>query len=272
MSRSKPKLALVLGSGASKGLAHIGLIKALKENNIPIDLLVGSSAGAIVAAFYAKYQDTKLVEEFLSSLNYRRLLSLLLERPNKKAVLAGNRAFAFIEKNLSGNIQDFPLPLYIVSSDLVTGQPYVFSSGDVITALKASSAIPLVFPPQKFEDHFLIDGGAIQPLPVATAKKLNPDFIIASSLHSSLFPQDLDKLSKANFSTIALKASQLMIYTLVQESAKQADFHFQLDIPTINTLNFVKAKSFIDLAYQQTILQIPKLKTQLHASFPSLQF
>jgi len=272
MTRNKPKIALVLSSGGSKGIAHIGVIKALREASIPIDLIAASSAGAIVASFYAIDNDTQKLEELILSLDYRRLFSLLLERPTVKAIFPGNKAFSYLEKSLQDKkIQDLSLPLYIVASDLVSGSPFVFKSGDLMTALRASSAIPLVFPPVKYEDKFLVDGGATLPLPVSVARDNSADFIIAFSVYKSLFPQDLSLLSKSNLSTIALKSSRLLISSLAKESAKNADFHLDLDVPTINTLNFVKAKSFIDMGYKQTKQKIPQLKKLLKTKYPSLQ-
>lgn len=271
MSKTNPKISLVLSSGGSRGIAHIGVIKALTEASIPIDLIAASSAGAIVAAFYAIDNDTQKLEDLVLSLDYRRLFTLLLERPTVKAIFPGNKAFSYLEKSLvDRKIQDLSLPLYIVASDLVSGLPYVFDSGDLMTALKASSAIPLVFPPIKFEDKFLVDGGATLPLPVSVAKDNSADFVIASSVYKSLFPQDLSALTKSNLSTIALNSSRLLVASLSKESAKNADFHLDLDIPTINTLNFVKAKSFIDMGYKQTKKKIPELKKLLQANYPSL--
>lgn len=161
----KRKISLVLGAGGSKGLAHLGVIKALNEAGFEITQIAGTSVGALIGGLYAGKPDVKWIEEIVYSLSYRKLSKIILERPRKSALIYGNNYHNFLKKILPiKNVEDTQIPFRAVASDLVSGEKYVFNSGPLVTAISASSAIPAIFSPVEYKGMLLIDGGAIDPV------------------------------------------------------------------------------------------------------------
>ncbi len=179
------KVGLALGSGAARGFAHIGVLKALKESNIPIDLIAGSSMGAIVGACYAKNGDIADLEEIVLNLDWKQLAQLA--DPNLallfKGVIHGKKVKELL-KVIIGDVKfkDLKIPLAVVATDVNTGEEIVIKNGSVIEAVRASISIPAIFMPVKFENRFLIDGGIVNPVPVKVAKDMGAEYIIACNV------------------------------------------------------------------------------------------
>ena len=148
MAKSKrPKIGLALGSGGSRGLAHIGVIKALEENNIPIDFIAGSSIGAMAGGFYAAGLSIKKMEEISLETNWRRMFSLV-DPHLKQGLISGEKVKTFIEGYVDGKkIEDCKIPFVAVATDLKTGEIVILNKGEMAQAIRASISIPLVFKP-----------------------------------------------------------------------------------------------------------------------------
>jgi NTE family protein len=178
-------VALVLGGGGAKGIAHLGVIEVLEEHNIPIDLIVGTSAGSIVGALYADYKDARLLHETLFGINKWDLLDLsILDSLSFFASLKGPVQGYYLEefmiKHTSvNNIEDLKIPFVAVATDLYDEKPFLFESGPISLGVHASAAIPPVFSPVNMYGKLLVDGGVVEPVPVRVARKYNPKLIIA---------------------------------------------------------------------------------------------
>ncbi len=183
--RSKPKIGLALGSGAARGLAHIGVLKALKERDISIDMIAGSSMGAFVGACYARNGDITDLEEIVLNLDWKQLVRLL--DPNLallfKGVIHGKKVKELL-KTLIGDVEfkDLKIPLAVVATDINTGEEVIIEEGSVIEAVRASISIPAIFMPVKLKDRFLMDGGIVNPVPVSVVKDMGAGFVIASNV------------------------------------------------------------------------------------------
>ncbi len=183
--KKKSKIGLALGSGAARGLAHIGVLKALKENNIPIDLLAGSSMGALVGACYARKGDIADFEEMILKVDFKQLLQLA--DPNLALMFKGFIHGQKVKKLLRaiiGDIEfkDLKIPLVIVATDVDTGEEIRIKEGSVAEAVRASTSIPAIFTPVKFKSRFLMDGGIINPVPVNVVKDMGATFVIACNV------------------------------------------------------------------------------------------
>lgn len=180
--RRKKKIGLVLGSGAARGLAHIGVIKALQEKNVPIDLIAGSSIGALVGACYAKAGSIAEFEQVVLRTDWRRLLQLADFNLALmfKGFVQGQKVKELL-RTIIGDVhfKDLKIPLAIVATDLHTGESIVIKDGPVLEALRATISIPVVFTPLKFAERFLVDGGIVNPLPVKIARQMGANYIIA---------------------------------------------------------------------------------------------
>lgn len=256
----KKGVSLVLGCGGSKGPAHLGVIKALVEANFEIEEIIGTSAGALIGGLYAANPDIKKVERIFNSLDYRKLFKLLVGRPMKSGLINGEKYRKFVEDCCAvKNIEETKIPFKAVSCDLVSGEKYVFETGPIATAIRASSAIPAIFAPVKYEGKILIDGGAISPVAIEEAKPQQGDKIVAVALFKHLFPKSYRQLSRANLGKIAIASTQLAIKNFSREAIKKADMAILPDVEDINVLNFVKSKHYIEIGYQAMKVRIKEL-------------
>jgi NTE family protein len=193
--RKKSRTGLALGSGAARGLAHIGVLKALKEKNISIDMIAGSSIGALVGAYYARETEIAGLEEIVLKTDWRQLVRLV--DPNlallMKGIIHGNKVKELL-RTLIGDIKfkDLKIPFAVVATDVDTGREIVIKQGSVIEAVRASISIPAIFMPVRFshpevsifgeKDRFLIDGGIVNPVPVSVVKGMGATFVIACNV------------------------------------------------------------------------------------------
>ena len=183
--RKHKKIGLVLGGGAAKGLAHIGVLKTLKENNIPIDMIAGTSIGALVGACFAKDGEINAFEEIVLNIDWKQL-ALLLDLNLallKKGFIQGEKIKELLY-SIIGDIEfkDLKIPLRVIATDIITGEEIVIKSGSVAEAVRASISIPVIFTPVRFENKFLVDGGIVNPVPVDVTRNMGAKFVIACNV------------------------------------------------------------------------------------------
>lgn len=172
-----PRVAIVLGAGSARGLAHIGVLQVLRENEIDFDFIVGSSMGAMVGSIYACGADLYMLDRMIEHMNTRLLVDIMVPR---MGFIAGNRISEFLDlvtKKKSFAQLDFPVT--VISTDLVTGQKVVMSEGSVTEAVRASISIPGVFVPLVKDDMVLVDGAVSDRLPIEVAREMGADLVIA---------------------------------------------------------------------------------------------
>jgi NTE family protein len=219
----KGKVAIALGGGGARGVAHLGILKYLEDNGYYYDFLVGTSAGAIFGALYLLSQDSdEAYERLKDALEGLEGGGKFLAVTNKKSsVLANLKEKLYLAKSLFSvsildqeplrefltvligkdrTFKDLKKTLYVVATDLNTGKDVIFSKGELLTPLIASSSLPGVFPPVKFRDYCLIDGGTTQKLPSGIASMLGAKKVLGVDVGSAILP-------KENFS----RAAQVMI-------------------------------------------------------------
>ncbi len=181
------KVGVALGSGGSKGIAHISVLEMLKAEGIPVHAISGSSIGAVVGALFSIGEMERYRDDLLS-MDWKELISLVDPVFPKTGLVEGKKLRAFLARYIpeKTKIEDLPVPLSVVATDYYTGKPVVFTSGNVLDALRASIAIPGVFTPVKFGESLLIDGGVSDPLPVDVLARMGAGLTIAVNLHPSL--------------------------------------------------------------------------------------
>ncbi len=277
------KTALVLGAGGARGLAHIGVIKVLEQEGFQPDLIVGSSIGAIIGGMYAQTRDIRWVEhrvrEFFESHEYADLRVDVLERHgsdrnendflhqiarnlvkrvllnmivSRQSILRDDRlgqAMGFLLK--SGDIRETEIPFACVATDLVKGQPVLFTEGDIQLAVKASSSIPGYLPPVPYNSCLLVDGAVAYSLPINYAYQLGADRVIAVDVRQRIKPQDKFE----NVFDILFRSSAVTAEILCQEIAARADVLLQPDVGNYLWYDFQKMNDLIqageDAAYQK---------------------
>ncbi len=181
---SVKKVGLVLGSGASRGWAHIGVIEALEQHNIEVSVLAGASAGSFIAASYAG-GGLDQVKRFALDMDWKSVLSYLDIAFPRSGFIEGKKVAELIELFTSvEQFEDLNIPVYMVATDMITGEQVTLSEGSVTEALRASMAVPGLLTPKLINDRWLVDGGVVNPLPVDVCREHGADFVIAVDINS----------------------------------------------------------------------------------------
>lgn len=214
----RPKVALVLGGGGSRGLAHIGVLHVLREANIPIDLIVGTSMGAIVGVTYALGVEPDLLAERMVALASRNVfgMNVFSARGRQRAVESQLR-IAMEHKTFA----DLAIPCIVMAVDMLTGQEVALCDGELVPAVLASSAVPAVFPPVEIHGKLLADGGVIDSVSTKPAFDWGADVVIAVDVYPALETDNVwvDPMSavmgfQMPFNLLSDKASPSMVSSL----------------------------------------------------------
>jgi len=180
------KIGLVLGSGGARGYAHLGVLKALYEADINIDLVVGTSFGAIVGAGYAAGRNIYELEKIALEIGWIKLLKMIDVAP-PKGIFAGNKLERFFSVlTQQKHFSELRVPLTVVTTDIETGEEVLINKGSVSKAILASSAFPGIFAPVEIDNRWLVDGVLVNPLPIQTAFDMGAEIVIAVDVSSSI--------------------------------------------------------------------------------------
>lgn len=187
------KIGLALGSGAARGWAHIGVIQALEEMGINIDIVSGCSIGSYVGAAYTSGKLPELAS-WVESLTEWQVYGLMGVGFHKGGLVSGLKVFKALQDNFCfETFDELHKPFAAVATDLYSGREVNFLSGSVIEAVKASCAIPGLFPPVLFNNRWMVDGGVVNPVPVNMCRMLGADIVIAVNLSADFRPQSIVK-------------------------------------------------------------------------------
>jgi NTE family protein len=177
-----PRIGLALGGGAARGFAHIGVIQVLEEAGIKPELVVGTSAGSLVAAMYASGKSGAELGVLALGMDESALTDWSFPG---RGVIRGEALARYVREQTGGlSIERMKLPLGIVATDLDSGQPILFQRGDPGVAVRASSAVPAVFQPVKIGDREYVDGGLVSPVPVRFARQMGAELVLAVDISS----------------------------------------------------------------------------------------
>lgn len=183
--KKPPRLGLVLGGGAARGFAHVGVIQVLEEAGIRPSLVVGTSAGSLVAAFYASGKTGAQLQQVAESMEEAAFADWTLPIFSR-GMLRGEALARYVALQVNGQlIENMPLPLGIVATDLNTGHGVMFRRGDTATAVRASSAVPALFQPVRIAGRDYVDGGLVSPVPVRYARQMGAELILAVDISSA---------------------------------------------------------------------------------------
>jgi len=177
-----PRIGLALGGGAARGFAHIGVLDVLEEAGIRPDLVVGTSAGSLVAALYASGRHPKDLQQLAQTMDESAITDWAFPG---RGLLKGEALAKYVRDQTGRKtIEQMTVPLGIVATDLDSGQPILFRTGDVGTAVRASSAVPAVFQPVRIGQREYVDGGLVSPVPVRFAREMGAELVIAVDISS----------------------------------------------------------------------------------------
>jgi NTE family protein len=179
------KLGLALGGGAARGFAHVGVIQVLEEAGIHPHLVVGTSAGSLVAALYASGKNGTQLQRVAETMEEATLTDWTIPWLSR-GMMRGDALARYVASQTGGRrIEDVRVPLGIVATDLHSGQGMLFQRGDIATAVRASSAVPSVFEPVRIGGRDYVDGGLVSPVPVRYARQMGADLVLAVDISSA---------------------------------------------------------------------------------------
>ncbi|MGQ8363702.1 patatin-like phospholipase RssA [Glaciecola sp. 1036] len=187
------KIGIALGAGAARGWAHIGIIKALEELGVKIDVVAGCSIGAYVGAAYASGKLNEL-EEWANTLSEWQVFTLLGIGFRRGGLASGQKVFEKHRNEFCAkSFETMQKPFTAVATDLYSGKEVIFNKGDINDAIQASCAIPALFAPIEHEGRWLVDGAVVNPVPVNQCRQLGADFVIAVNLSADFRPELIEK-------------------------------------------------------------------------------
>jgi len=194
-----PKVGLALSGGAVRGLAHIGVLKALEEVSFPVDMIAGTSAGAFVGACYAKEGSVALLLETTLGVDWRKLARLVdLNLISLAKGFVHGQKVKSILRSVIGDVEfdDLKVPFAVVATDAQSMEEIVINRGSVVEAVRACVSMPVIFTPVKWGDRFLIDGGVTNPLPVDVVRNMGAEIVIAVNVLAAAQPKKREKPAK----------------------------------------------------------------------------
>lgn len=231
----RKKVALVLSGGSALGFAHIGVIKVLEKNNIPIDMIVGTSMGALVGAAYCAGYSTEEMQEFGCKF---KTLDFFDFNFNKSGLFSGKGVMKTINKFLPDEKIEFLKKQFAcVAVDLLTEKEVIFKSGSVRDAVRASLSIPGIFVPLTIEEKVLVDGGILNNLPEDVAMEMGADIIISVDVLSKNYL----KKKPTNAIEVLLSSVNVLTKEVQKIKACYSDILIQPDTSTLGQMRFGKA-------------------------------
>jgi NTE family protein len=185
-SNRRPRIGLALGSGSARGLAHLGVIRAIEDAGIEVDFIAGASMGALIGAIYAAGKLDELEATFLT-LDWKKTVSFFDVVLPKSGLLDGAKISELVRAYIHADvIEKLPKPFAAVATDIVSGDEVAIRSGDAIEAVRASISVPGIFTPVRSNGRILVDGGLTNPVPVSVLHAMGADFIIAVDLNHEI--------------------------------------------------------------------------------------
>jgi NTE family protein len=271
-NNKKKKIGLALSGGAARGLAHVGVLQVLREENIPIDMIAGTSSGAVMGAVYASGEDiNKMIEHALDA-GWKRLAPLIDPSFPKTGFIKGRKITGLLSTYVGGNIKfsDLKIPLACVATDIDTGEEVVIKGGSVLEALRASISIPGIFTVVKREGRHLVDGGLTTPVPVNVVRQMGADFIIAVNVNpdisSRMGPTSQKRIEahkEPNIFQIMLQSIYITTNAVARHSLAEADIIIEPDLTSIGAGDFQKAQELITQGEQAARAAMPEIKRKL---------
>ena len=293
------KIGLVLSGGSAKGLAHIGILKVLEEEKVPVEYITGTSMGSIIGGLYAAGYTVDEIEKFAIETDWFAMFTDTIPRDEKGAIrnyfedkntialpfqgfTVSFPSGAIGGKSISSNLNDllygvedindfrkFPQKFALVATDLENGDAVMIDSGSLPTAIRASMSLPTVISPVRYQGKLLIDGGIVRNLPVQEIKVLGADYTIGVNVGEGFTKLDENKMNLVNITENALTIAGKRE---VERQIRMLDLYIQPDVADIASPDFSKAEIIIGLgeaAARQNIEEIRKLSDP--AKFEEIQ-
>ncbi|MDQ0217192.1 patatin family protein [Peribacillus cavernae] len=248
----EPKIGLALGSGGARGFAHLGVIKILREEGIPVNMIAGSSMGALVGAFYAAGSDIERL--YMLSRVFKRKYYLDFTVP-KMGFVSGKRVKELIRVLTYGKkLEELDFPVAVVATDIQTGEKVVFQDGPISDAVRASISIPGIFVPERVGGRLLVDGGVVDRIPVSVARGMGADIIIAVDVAHVKQNQEITSIYD-----VIMQSLDIMQMELLESRKVASDVMIRPRVEQYNSKSFTNISEIINIgeeAARQNVMLI----------------
>jgi NTE family protein len=247
-------LGVALSGGTAKSVAHVGVLKALAEANIPISYITGTSGGSMVAAMYASGMPVSSLESVATTMSWRKLVTIRLTR---LGFISSQRIEEFVEELIGPlTFPELKVPCAIPATNLVTGERRIFMEGSVARAVRASCSIPQIYLPVEIEGEYYVDGGLSEYLPIDALRELGCAFTVASNLA----PVDLRYRRPHHILHLVVQVTGLMARMNSVASVRKADVVVHTNLDEFSSFDFDHAERMIELAYETTMRALDDLR------------
>ncbi len=253
-----PRIGLALGGGAARGFAHIGVIQVLEEAGIKPQLVVGTSAGSLVAALYATGRSGAELGMLALGMDESALTDWSFPG---RGVIRGEALARYVREQTGGvAIEKMKLPLGIVATDLDSGQPILFQRGDPGVAVRASSAVPAVFQPVRIGDREYVDGGLVSPVPVRFARQMGAELVLAIDISSAPEGQATGDAMRMLLQTFAIMGKSINTLEL-----RDADVVFRPKLNGVGSADFASRQRAIQAGRDAAMAGLAELRARIAA-------
>lgn len=251
----EPKVALVLGGGSAKGFAHVGVLRALEKEKIPIHMIIGTSVGSLIGGLYASNPDSFQLEWAAFKINRGDILDFSVSS-SKMGPVQGAKLEAFVEQNAKVKlVEATKIPFYPVATDLNTGETVTLEKGSLARAIHASSAIPGIFVPVVFGNRLLVDGGVSSNIACDVARSKGADVIIAVNLQKDVRDTDINSVLDVMAQSIAI-----MMHNNSKTKLGHADIVLEPDTKGVSMFDFTHKKALMEEGIRAAERAMPKIK------------
>ena len=219
------KVGLALGGGGAKGLAHIGVIKALEEAGIEISFISGTSMGALVGGWYALTKDINKLENIFLKVTEKDMIPMSkIIRKKETGLFKNPETISFLKNFLKNKkIEDCIIPFSAIATDAKNGDEVILKSGNLEEVIHASTALPIVFSPVQYNKKLLIDGGFVNPVPADVVREMGAEYVIAVDVSSKWFNFSEENINLRHIGQIISKAMSVVEYQISRNILKKAD-------------------------------------------------
>lgn len=256
-----PRVGLALGGGGARGFAEIGVLRVLEQEKIPIDIVVGTSVGSVVGAFYADSGRVLDAEILALAVQREDLFDFGATALFSGGLARGERLERFIESKLTNRtFETMAVDFAAVACDLRTGETVVFERGRIAPAIRASSAIPGVFAPVVIDGVTYVDGGVTNPIPADVARARGADVVIAVGI-----PRERPAVSPRNPLDVVRHAIGIMSTEIGRLRAREADVLIQPDVGNVAYDDFGQKKRLIEAGERATRDALPQIRAAIAA-------
>ncbi len=257
--KTRPTIALVLGGGAARGFSHVGVIRALEQEKVPIDMVVGTSVGSLIGAIYAYDTNSFELEWTAFSLEKDQVFDYgIFSAFTSMGPVKGDKLEEFVKAKVPGNIEDLKLPFAAVATDLNRGTRVVIDRGPVARAVHASSAIPGVFNPVEYQGKLLVDGGVMDNIPISVAREKGADIVIAVDISENVINFNI-----TNLIDVMVQSINIMFRENVVHKLKDANVLIVPAVGDVGMLDFTQKKRCMQAGIEATRRAMPDIRAAM---------